>query len=92
MRVVRSVCWLVIVACSVSHCVSGALAALIAAFTAVVTSMASELAPVAASNSELRSIPLDEDDELDPSNEAKLADDRPTELIAKPPWIGSLPK
>ena len=34
--------------------------------------MASELAPVAASNSELRSIPLEDDgDELDPSNEAR---------------------
>jgi hypothetical protein len=61
------------------------LAALIAEFTAVVTLMASELEPVAASSSELMSIPSDEDDELVPSNEAKSDDDRPTELIANPP-------
>ncbi len=41
------------------------------------------LEPVAASNIELRSMPLEADDEEpDPSNEAKSELDRPTELIA----------
>ena len=45
--------------------------------------MPSVLAPVAASSSELRSMPLADDGvEVDPSNEAKSELDRPTELIA----------
>jgi hypothetical protein len=48
--------------------------------------MPSELDPVAASNSELKSIPSEDDDEvLDPNNEARSAEDKPTELIAIPP-------
>jgi hypothetical protein len=44
--------------------------------------MPTELEPVAASNSELISIPLEEvdDDELDPSKVARSDDDRLTEL------------
>jgi hypothetical protein len=84
--VVRSLPWLFSVACCAFHCVSGARAAVTAAFTAAVTSIPSELEPVATSNSELKSIPLEDvDDELEPSNEAKLDEDSPTELIVKPP-------
>ena len=81
---VSAASWLVIAVCCASHCVSGASAAVIAAFTAEVTSIASELEPVAASNSELRSTPFEVEgdvDEADPSNEAKSEVDRPTELI-----------
>jgi hypothetical protein len=89
---VRAASWFVIVVCCASHCVSGTSAAVTAAFTAAVTSIASELDPVVASNSELRSIPFEvvgDDDEADPSNEAKSEVDRPTELIphlAKPDY------
>jgi hypothetical protein len=49
--------------------------------------MPSELEPSATSNSELKSMPSEEEEdvELDPSSEDKLDEDRPTELIAQPP-------
>ena len=68
------------------HCVSGASAAWTAAFTASVTSIPSELEPVATSNSELRSMPSVDEDVVPESKDAKLDDERPTELIAPTPW------
>jgi hypothetical protein len=75
------------VVCCACHCTSGARAAVTAALTAAVTSMPSELEPSATSNSELKSMPSEEEEdvELDPSSEDKLDEDRPTELIAQPP-------
>jgi hypothetical protein len=82
--VVRSLSWLCIVVSSVCHCVSGARAAVTAALTAAVTSMPSELEPVAASSRELKSMPSEEEDVevLDPSSEDNCDEDNPTELIA----------
>ena len=76
----------IVVACA-CHCVSGVSAAVTAAFTASVTSMPSELEPVATSSSELKLMPLDEDALLDPSNDARADDDSPTELIAQSPYL-----
>jgi hypothetical protein len=86
LTVFRSFSWPCRVVCCARHCVSGASAAVTAAFTAAVTSIPSELEPVATSSSELILIALDEGEELDPSNDARLDDDRPTELITQSPW------
>jgi hypothetical protein len=87
--VFRSLSWPVIVVCCACHWTSGARAAVTAAFTAEVTSIPSELEPVAASSSELKSIPLeDDDDEVVPNKEDRADDERPTELIVNLPGRG----
>jgi len=48
--------------------------------------MPSELEPVAASNSELKSMALEDVEDDDPSKDDRLDEDKPTELIAETPY------